>query len=47
MVLYNQVRKQVLTGGVKAHTYDRKVSQLSISKAFLLYFPWGFSLIGF
>lgn len=41
MVLYTQVRKQVLTGGVKAHTYSREVSQLPISKAFLLYFPMG------
>lgn len=41
MVLYTQVRKQVLTGWVKAHTYSREVSQLLISKAFLLYFPTG------
>ena len=41
MVLYTQARKQVLAGGVKAHTYSREVSQLPISKAFLLYFPMG------
>jgi len=41
MVLYNQAKGIILSRWGKAHTYDRKVSQLSISKAFLLYFPMG------
>ena len=41
VVFYNQFRGTNLNSGVKAHTYSREVSQLSISKAFLLYFPMG------
>lgn len=38
MVLYNQAKGIILSRWGEAYTYDRKVS-LSISKAFLLYFP--------